>query len=172
MAQPPPLGHEDLLRQEHARLYAHVAKGRVMAIPVIAIVALLVVVVEPTGWRTPLLVTLATLASVFFVVELVQYRRVGFTVHALERGLCGAVFGQMAITAGTGGLASPFLYPMFPIALLCGAFLGPRLAAALAAFQISGVWALGYVAAHRLVPDLHLVVLGGGSGPPVPATYI
>ncbi|MBN1609030.1 MAG: HAMP domain-containing histidine kinase [Polyangiaceae bacterium] len=62
--------------------------------------------------------------------------------------------------------------PAFPMALLCGSFLGRRLAGILAAFQISAVCALAYVAAHRLVPDLHLVVLGGGAGPPVPATYI
>ena len=164
-------GQAEILHQEQARLFGRIAGVRVLAIPVIAVLVLGIVVIEPLGWRTVLLVAMGTGVIVFFVTELMRFRKSGFTPAALPINLGVAVFAQLGVSAVTGGLTSPFIYAMVPLGVLVGVFLRPAFVLALGTVQVTTVWGLAYVAHRGLVPDMNLGSFGGGPDIGAPAAF-
>jgi signal transduction histidine kinase len=156
--------HEEIQRQEMARLFGRIAGGRLLAAPLLGVVVTWLWIAEPPSWRTPVLIVLATTATAFFVVELVRYRRHGLTRHTVPLNLAGAVVGQVLVCTATGGLASPLIYAMVPIGMVCAVLLPKRIGLAFTSFQIATVWLFAWIAHHAVVPTFNPAVFGGGAG--------
>jgi two-component system, NtrC family, sensor histidine kinase HydH len=163
--------HEEIQRQEMARLFGHIAGGRLLALPLVAAVVAWMVIVEPPSWRTAVLVTLGIMATTFFVVELLRYRRRGMTESTVPLNLGGAVAGQILVSAATGGLASPLIYAMLPIAIIAAVMVPRRLGIAFTAIQIATVWIFAVIAHRALVASFVPQVFGGGAAVGAPPLY-
>ncbi len=163
---------EQILRQEHARLFRHVVGGRVFAIPLFAALALTIALVEPWGWRTFWLAFTVVMISCFFLFELFRYRRCGMTESAIPLNLIAAALGPLLLAAQTGGIFSPILFIMIPLAILVRAFLGPRLVITLISIQLACIWFFAILAVKAWFPEFNLQIFGGGPGLPVPPVYV
>jgi signal transduction histidine kinase len=69
---------------------------------------------------------MAVVLSTFFLVELRRYQRVGFERHTIARNLILSAFGQLVVTAATGGMLSPVIYGVVPIAAVVATLLDRR----------------------------------------------
>jgi signal transduction histidine kinase len=163
--------HREILRQEHARLFGSVVGGRVVVLPIFALLALGLALLEPAGARTWLLVGMSVVMPAFFLLEFVRYRRQGFTQTSIPVNLAAAAVGQMLVTVATGGLGSPFIYAVVPVSAVIGLFAPKSLALLLHGFQIACIAVLSVVAAHGVVPGFNLAVFGGGPSVPAPPAY-
>lgn len=130
----------EILRQEQARLFGHIVGVRVALMPILMAGLIAVAWFQPYTWQSRLLLVLAVAAPSYFLYELLRYRRYGVTPNAFARNLIAAVLGQLLIAAATGGLLSPFIYPIIPLSVICGFVLEAPLAALLLTTQIAGVW--------------------------------
>ncbi len=157
----------DILAEEQARFFGQLLAVRVALLPVFAGALLALAALGPVGWQARLLATLALLVPAFFVFELLRYRRCGFSPGAIPLNLGAATVGQLAISAATGGLLSPFIYGAVVIAFLLGAVVRRGQQRLLSALQIGAVWAF---AALGSVP--HDPQLGGGLLPVSPAVDV
>lgn len=168
-AEAPPKGHLEIQAQEHARLYGQVVGARVLAIPGLAGILLWIAIEESATWRRGILFALVLVASAFFVVEAIRYRRRGFTRDMIPLNLGAAVIGPLIACFASGGLASPILYVIVPVGILVGVFLGPPLAWILVGLQIASVWGFALLGASGTIADFNLSAFGGGArvgGPP------
>jgi signal transduction histidine kinase len=169
---PAPPGYREIERQEHGRLFGMMVGARLLLLPVLAGLLLWVAWLEPTPWRKALLGAAGVLVPVFFVSEAVRYRRRGMTPRAVPLNLGLAVVGQALVTFATGGLASPFLFIMVPLALLVGIFVARPGQIGLVLFQVAAVASFALVGATGLVPDFNLSAFGGGPRPGGTAAWL
>jgi signal transduction histidine kinase len=169
---PAPPGHREIERQEHGRLFGTMVGARLVLLPVLAGFLLWVAWVEAATWRRTILLSAGVFVPVFFVSEAIRYRRSGMTPRAVPRNLSLAVAGQALVTFATGGLASPFLFVMVPLAFLVGIFVGGPGRIALVLFQVAAVATCAWVAATGIVPDFNLSAFGGGARPGGNATWL
>ncbi len=169
---PPPPGQHEIERQELSRLFGHMVGARLIVLPVLTGLVAWLAALERAGWRRAILVAALVFIPTFFVTEWLRYRRRGYAPGALTLNLALGCFGQAAVTFASGGLASPFLYVMIPLAILTGVFLEPRWHAAVAAFQVSAVWAFGALAITGAIPDFNPTVFGGAARPGGTAAWV
>jgi two-component system, NtrC family, sensor histidine kinase HydH len=164
-----PAGHEEIEKKELTRLFGHLVRGRVFALPVVGTLALWLAWIEPAPWRKVALAAAAAFMTVFFVAELVRFRIVGFAPRAISRNLGIATVAVPAICGITGGLESPFVYVVFPIVIITALFVPSPLSWVLNAVDVAGLWVLAWLGASGAVPDFHLEAFGGAAHAPVPA---
>lgn len=131
--------HLEIAREEQARIFGSVAGGRVLAIPLFAALALALAWFEPIAWRRWSLVALSVLVPSFFWVELRRYRTLGLEPTAIPRNVVLTACAQLATTAVSGGILSPFIYGLIPIAAVAGTFMERRSRLVLGAFQATSV---------------------------------
>jgi two-component system, NtrC family, sensor histidine kinase HydH len=161
-AVPPPPGYDEIQRQELSRLFGRMVGIRLFVIPLAAVLALCLALLDPSRWRAALLVALVVPAGIFFASEALRYRRRGFQPEAVTVNLAAMVAGQLGIAFATGALESPFTYTFVPLAVMIGIFSSRRARWPLVATQIVGVWALAAVEMTAALPDLNLAAFGGG----------
>lgn len=159
MAAPDHQGFEDIEREELSRLFGRVIWARVAALPVLVGLVMWVLVTDPTPWRRLVMGTLIVLASVLFLFEAARHRAAN---RAITMNLTFAVLVQAAATFATGGMGSPLLVVMFPIAMIVAITIRRPTSLALVACQIVMVWAMTLADVLGLVPNLNLVMFGGG----------
>ena len=162
-------GQQAIEREEMSRLFGHLVGARVAAVAPAAVAMVWLAFAEPAGWRRTFLLVLAVAIPGFFVFEWLRYRRHGYTAGAVPFNLAIAILGQAAVTFATGGLGSPFVYVMVPLAMLAGVFVRWPRAGALLAFQVAAIWTFAAIGATGAIRDFNLPELGGGprvGGPP------
>ncbi|WP_242394297.1 sensor histidine kinase [Anaeromyxobacter oryzisoli] len=155
-------GHREIEREELSRLFGRLVWARLFVIPVFAGIAIWLALQEPAPWRRALLLGLVPLLAAFFVFEWVRYRRRGFTDRALPMNLGLATLGHLVVCFATGGLDSPLVYVVLPIAVLSAVFVRAPWHLASIGAQAAAVWgfaAMGAAGAVPLVP----AALGGGA---------
>jgi two-component system, NtrC family, sensor histidine kinase HydH len=155
-------GFDEIEREEFSRLFGRVAWARVAALPVLVGLVLWLLVTDETPWRRLLLGTLIVLATGFFLVEAGRHRGTNFRGRTIRLNLTFAVLAQAAATFATGGLGSPLLFVMVPIGMVVAIATPWPSLIALVTCQIAALWAMALVDAGGLVPNLNLVVFGGG----------
>ena len=156
-------GFEEIEREEQSRLFGRIAWARVAVLPVLVGLVMWLLATDETPWRRWVLGTLIVLASWFFLVEAGRHRGSSFRRGTIRLNLTFAVLAQAAATFATGGLGSPILPIMFPIAMVVAITMRPPVAYLLVVCQIAALWAMVLAEAMGLVPNLNLVVFGGGS---------
>ena len=167
-----PHGYQEILRQEHARFFGQVVGARLLALPLLAGVLLWITFEERAPWRRIVLVTLVLVATAFFVVEAVRYRRRGLTGRAIPLNLCAAVVGPVVAAFASGGLASPIVYVIVPIGILVTVLVSPPLVWILVGFQIASAWAFAWIGATGIIADYNLAAFGGGAHVGAPPSYL
>jgi signal transduction histidine kinase len=156
-------GFDEIEREELSRLFGRVAWARVAVLPALVGLVMWLLATDETPWRRWLLGTLIVLASAFFLVEAGRHRASALHRGTIRLNLTFAVLVQAAATFATGGLGSPLLPIMFPIAMVVAITVRPPASFVLVACQIAALWAMALAEAEGLVPNLNLVVFGGGS---------
>jgi signal transduction histidine kinase len=156
-------GFDEIEREELSRLFGRVAWARVAVLPALVGLVMWLLATDETPWRRWLLGTLIVLASAFFLVEAGRHRGSSFRRATIRINLTFAVLAQAGVTFATGGLGSPFLFAMFPLAMVVAITTQPRAAHLLVACQIVALWAMTLAESAALVPNLNLVVFGGGA---------
>jgi len=156
-------GFDEIEREELSRLFGRVAWARVAVLPALVGLVMWLLATDETPWRRWLLGTLIVLASAFFLVEAGRHRGANFQRGTIRINLTFAVLAQACVTFATGGLGSPFLFAMFPIAMVVAITTRPPAAYVLVACQIAALWAMALAEIAGLVPNLNLVAFGGGS---------
>jgi len=155
-------GFDQIEREELSRLFGRVAWARVAALPVLVGLVMWLLVSDATSWRRLLLGTLIVLATTFFLIEAGRYRASNVRGRAIGINLTFAVLVQAAATFATGGMGSPLLVVMFPIAMVVAIATSPRVRLSLVTCQIVVIWGMALLDVAGLVPNLNLVVFGGG----------
>jgi signal transduction histidine kinase len=155
-------GIEDIEREELSRLFGRVIWARVAALPVLVGLVLWVLVVDPTPWRRPVMGTLMVVAAAFFLFEAARHRAAVFRHRTANLNLTFAVLAQAAATFATGGLGSPLLIVMFPIAMIVAITIRRPMSLGLVLCQIAVVWAMALVDEAGIVSNLNLSMFGGG----------
>jgi two-component system sensor histidine kinase HydH len=164
-AMPAPHGYREIERQEHARLFGVIVGARLVLLPALAGLFVWVLWIEPAPWRRAVLAAALTLVPVFFVVEAVRYRRRGLTPLSIPLNISLAVVGQGTVTFATGGLASPFVFIMIPLALLSGIFMPTPGVVVLVLAQVLAVASFAWIGATGAIADFNLFAFGGGARP-------
>jgi signal transduction histidine kinase len=160
--EPAPPGFHHIQREEMARLFGRVAWTRLAVLPLGVMALLWVAFTEASVWRRILLVGLAVLVPSFSAVEVARHRRQGLPRAAVPLNLMFAALVQAAATFATGGLTSPVLFGMFPIAMAAALTLR-RCTPIVLLFQIVAVWFMAWLEAGGVIADFNLRVLGGGA---------
>ncbi len=166
-----PPGFREIQHQEFERLFGRLVWARFAAVPVFVGLFGWLALVEPAPWRRGLLLAALLFVPLFFVLELLRYRRQGLTQSSLPLNLTAGVLGPTLLLAASGGLASPFVYLIVLIALLVGMFVPPRGALTLLALQLAAVWTFAALGAGA-VPDFNPLAFGGGSRPDAPLVHL
>jgi signal transduction histidine kinase len=107
--------HQQIAREEQARVFGSVASGRVLGIPLFAALLLALAWFEPIAWRKFTLLGMAIVLPTFFLVELRRYKKVGFEQHTIARNLILSAMAQLVVSAATGGILSPVIYGVVPL---------------------------------------------------------
>lgn len=155
-------GIEDIEREELSRLIGRVIWARVAALPVLVGLVMWVLVVDPTPWRRLVMGTLIVVASSFFLFEAARHRAAVFRHGDANLNLTFAVLAQAAATFATGGLGSPLLIVMFPIAMIVAITIRRPISLGLVLCQIAMVWAMALVDEAGIVSNFNLSMFGGG----------
>jgi len=156
-------GLDEIEREELSRLFGRVAWARVAVLPVLVGLVMWLLATDETPWRRWVLGTLIVLTSAFFLVEAGRHRGSSFRRSTIHINLAFAALAQASVTFATGGLGSPFLFAMFPIAMLVAITTRPPGVFVLVACQIAALWAMALAEVQGLVPNLNLVAFGGGA---------
>jgi signal transduction histidine kinase len=156
-------GFDEIEREELSRLFGRVAWARVAVLPVLVGLVMWLLATDETPWRRWVLGTLIVLASAFFLVEAGRHRASALRRRTIGVNLTFAVLAQAVATFATGGLGSPVLPIMFPIAMVVAINMRPSARFVLVACQVAGLWAMALAEAEGLVPNLNLVAFGGGA---------
>lgn len=159
---PPPPGFEEYQRQELSGLFGTVVRARLLLLPPLLLFFAYLGFVDGSAWRRWLVAAAIPALVLFIVVEYRRWRRVGFRPGAVERNLTAAVLGHLALSAASGGAASPFLPLGILFAMMAGLLASRAAAYGLLAVQLLGLWALTAAALLGAIPDLNLRVFGGG----------
>jgi two-component system, NtrC family, sensor histidine kinase HydH len=154
---------DEIEREELSRLFGRVAWARVAVLPALVGLVMWLLATDETPWRRWLLGTLIVLASAFFLVEAGRHRGASFRRGTIRINLIFAVLAQASVTFATGGLSSPFLFAMFPLAMVVAITVRPPTSFVLVAAQIAVLWAMTLAESAALMPNLNLVAFGGGS---------
>ncbi|WP_248343058.1 sensor histidine kinase [Anaeromyxobacter paludicola] len=137
-----PTGFEEIQHQELSRLFGRMVWARLLLIPVLLALLCWAAFTDPAPWRRLAAAPLALAISAFVLFEVARYERRGFDRRSIPANLSVAVAALAAVCVVTGGLQSPVIPVLFPVATFVGMFLAPRLAAALLAAQVAFVWGL------------------------------
>ena len=161
----PPPGYEEIHRSEFARIFGRVVGARLHVAPVVALLAVGLVCLEPAPWRRAALLVVAGAGIAISLFEARRYRRQGMAPRAADLNLAAGALGQLIVTAVTGGLESPFL----PLMLILSMFLGMIMVErpwhywALIGAQVASLWAFAAVAVSGAVAHFNLQAFGGGA---------
>ena len=158
---PPPPGFEDIQREELSRLFGRVVSVRLAIVPVMVGLVAWLVVTPVTPWRRWMLVILGIAAMALFVREAIRHRRRGMGRRSFALNMSFASVGQAVASLATGGLESPFLFAMFPLAMVSAVVVEPPLWLLLVVVQVIEIWLMAWVEMGALLPHFNPSTFGG-----------
>ena len=119
-------GFDEIQAIELERMYGRIVRMRLAKAPMAGLLAVSAALLDPAPWRV-WSVSLITIALVTLsVVEFVRMRRDGLRPHTLALNLVsmGAIF--LSVIVVTGGVESPFVPAVLPVALIGSMAIGLR----------------------------------------------
>jgi len=162
-AKPPPSGFEEIQHVETARLFGRVVWTRMIIAPAMGLIALGGGLYESAPWRCALLFVGVLAVVGISALEVRRYRNRGLAPGAVDFNIGLGVSGHLIVTSATGGLESPVLPLLLPIAVFVGLTVRkPKLRRLYIGAQLLATWVLALIAVYELVPTFNLDLLGGG----------
>lgn len=152
------LRHINRIFGRMVRLRASVGAGLMVAVAGTA-------ALDASPWRWVWLSLQVASALTFFVYELRRYHREGLTARSVPRNLMLGVLFQQSLVIGTGGLASPLLPMVLPLAFVGATVLPRTWQRRLLATELAGLAAMTVPQVAGWLPMLPLSFLGA---PPWP----
>jgi len=116
--------------------------------------------VDGARWRYYWMVAQVFIGLKFFFIELKRFKRHGFTSRSVPFNLGVGVLLEQSLTLGTGGLASPLLPLIIPLAFVGAAVLPARQRNILLVTELVLLALLSATHLCGWIPDLHLSFLG------------
>ena len=162
---PLPAGFEEIQRAELSRLFGRVTSVRLAVVPVVIGLVAWLLVYPVTPWRRAVLVILGLVAIALFVHEVVHHRRHGLGRRAFALNFAFAAVGQAVASLATGGLESPFLFAMFPMAMVGVVVVESPLWLLLVMVQAIEIWIMAWIEMGALLPHFNPSWFGGDAIP-------
>jgi signal transduction histidine kinase len=160
-----PPGFQEVQREALTKLFALSVTGRVLAMPIPAAVCLGIVIADGVRWRYGLFAVIAA-AMVSVAVRGVRGRRRGATPEMILRDVATGASVQLLMVAVTGGLMSPLVVGVPPIAVVAAILYGrQRPALRVVAMQSLALWAMAALHLARIPADLVPRMFRGGAPP-------
>lgn len=160
----PPAGYDELQRSEFTRIFGRAMGVRMFIAPFVATTVLALAAIEPTPWRRALLIVVPVAMFTVSVIELRRYRRHGMGENAVELNLLVVALAQLLLSFATGGVESPLMPLMLPLAVVVGIAV-PGTHLWIAGLQVAAPWLFAAAVALGAVPDFALHLFGGGARP-------
>jgi signal transduction histidine kinase len=158
---PPPAGFEDIQREELSRLFGRISHVRLAIVPVLVGLVIWLLLNPVTPWRRGVLVALGVLAGGLFIHQVARHRRHGLGRRAFVVNLSFAAVAQAVAALATGGLESPFLFAMFPLAMVSAVAIEPPLLVLIVLVQAAELWGMAWVQHGHFLPHFMPEALGG-----------
>jgi len=145
---------ETIRQQEMARFVFKAMRIRAIFVPIITLLALALVLIEPSRCKVIVLVVAASVWSTIVVLDLVRVRRnQPYPVRLYPLELIIAALMQSGFIVITGAMESPLLVIWIPLAMLTGVGLGPRGGRWLVIFTILALlWGMCLAGLYGLIP--------------------
>lgn len=157
-----------LVDRELARIFRAAVGLRLVFTPFVVMVALTVAWVDPSPWRRGLMVAVASVGMIAALVTELRARSRGIDLAAIPINLVAMAVLQILMIVGTGGLVSPLLPVMVPIAFVGALSLGRRPGTAvLLGTQLLSLSVLALGQGMGWLPGLVLPALGGAGPSPL-----
>jgi two-component system, NtrC family, sensor histidine kinase HydH len=161
-----------IVDRELDRLMRRAVDLRIGMAPFLGVVAVLVVWVDPNPWRRLLVASVALLALLGAWLSARRVHRAGLSETSVATNFKAMALLQGLMILGTGGVESPLLPVMLPLAIAAAILLGRgRAIAAVVGLQVGYLLALGTAQAMGWLPALRLAVFQG-AGPSAPAELV
>jgi two-component system sensor histidine kinase HydH len=162
---PPPPGYDEIQHEELSRLFGQATRLRLLGLPIALGLVIWLAISPVTPWRRGLLICLGVLAMVVMVHEVLRFRRRGLGRRAFIVNFAFAVVGQGSAAFATGGLESPVLFAMFPIATAGAMLVEPPVLFLLVGTQVLAVWAMAWIKLAAFLPHFNPALFGGDAFP-------
>ncbi|NOY24519.1 MAG: HAMP domain-containing histidine kinase [Oligoflexia bacterium] len=154
-----------IVDRELARLFRTAVGLRLALAPFLVSVALTVAWVDPSPWRRSLMLGIALAAIVAAAITELRARRRGIDLAAIPLNVLVMAGYQAAMIIGTGGLVSPLLPAMVPLAVVAATVLGRRPATiAVLGSQVAMLLVLAFLQSMQVTPGIVMPVLHGSGG--------
>lgn len=160
----PPAGYDELQRSEFTRIFGRAMGVRMFIAPFVATTVLALAAIEPAPWRRALLIAVPVAMFTISVIELRRYRRHGMGEHAVELNLLVVALAQLLLSFATGGLESPLMPLMLPLAVVVGIAV-PGTHLWIAGLQVAAPWLFAAAVVTDTVPGFAMQLFGGGARP-------
>jgi signal transduction histidine kinase len=162
--QPPP-GYDEIQHGELSRLFGQATRLRLLGVPIALALVIWLALSPVTPWRRGLLIALGIIAMVVVVHEVLRFRRRGLGRRAFLVNFAFAAVGQATASLATGGLESPCLFAMFPIATAGAMLVEPPVLFLLLGTQVLAIWAMAWIKLAGLLPHFNPSLFGGDALP-------
>lgn len=155
---------DDIQVAELERLFGRVVRLRVAAAPVLGVLAIAAAWLDPAPWRVWCVAALMAFVVTLSVVEFVRLGRDGLRPHTLPLNILGMGTFMLGMIVVSGGVESPFVPLVLPIAWVGALAMGLRpMLLAVVGPQLVVLWTLTVGATQGWLPDVNLEVFGGGA---------
>ena len=155
-------GFEEIQHEQLSRLFGWVTHVRLALLPLVIGLVVWVLVRPVTPWRRNMLVVLGLASMILFIHEVIHHRRHGLGRRAFAINLGFAAAGQAAVSLATGGLESPFLFAMFPLAMVNAVLVEAPALFFVVQVQLAGIWAMAWTEHSVLLPGFIPPILSDG----------
>jgi two-component system sensor histidine kinase HydH len=162
---PPPPGYDEIQHEELSRLFGQATRARLVGVPIVLGLVIWLAISPVTPWRRGLLIVLGVLAMVVIVHEVLRFRRRGLGRRAFIVNFAFAAAGQGTAALATGGIESPILFAMFPIATAGAMLVEPPVLFLLLGTQVLAIWAMVWIKLGALLPHFNPALFGGDALP-------
>jgi signal transduction histidine kinase len=156
---------DDIQIKHLGRTFGRMVRVRLQAGLVVALLAVGATLLDPVPWRLVWVGLLVLCAGGFSLYEARRFAREGFTARSIPLNLWVVLFVQQGFVLGTGGITSPVLPTILPIAFVGSlSSPGPQLRWWLLLAELSALTAMSVAQLSGWLPGLPLPYLG--SAPP------
>jgi len=151
---------QGIVERELSRLFRQAVGVRLMLSPLLVVGAVTVAWLDPDPWRRGLVGLVALLAIPAAALTELRARASGIGVLSVPANLLGMATLQLVMITATGGVLSPLLPLLVPMALVVAVSMGRRPATlAVLGLQVLTILVLTTIQALGLLPGLPLHVL-------------
>ncbi|MDY7226757.1 sensor histidine kinase [Hyalangium rubrum] len=155
---------DDIQVKHLGRIFGRMVRVRLRGGLALALLALTATLLDPVPWRVAWLGVMLVSAGTALLLETRRFAREGFTARRVPINLWLHLLFQQGFVLGTGGITSPLLPTVLPIAFVASLASSPRQRVWLLLAELGSLTAMSVAQLSGWLPGLALPYLG--SAPP------